>query len=112
MFKNTAMVRAWKGQEPAWKVFWLWGVGALVVMNVLFAIDVASTKDSKTGTAAGHSIFAILYLFWLCVSLWRSSRASSGSYKVIARIGVAFFVYAIVNYAYFILLVLHAHPDV
>jgi hypothetical protein len=100
-------VKAWRGQIPSWQVFWISGVAVLLGVNV--AIYFELSRDLREhgyinpGTIIGHSIAFSLYLTFLAVSLWRSARSSAGAYKILARIGAAWFAFGVLKCVYMFL---------
>lgn len=62
--------RSWKGEEPLWKVFWLYGVLLGIVVNILVEI----IKDMQLGqwvTLGALGFRYLVYGIWLIVSQWR-----------------------------------------
>jgi hypothetical protein len=99
-FANT-----WRGEVPSWKVFWISGVAILLGMNLAIYSDLSKEFREygyiNPGKIVGHSIFFGLYLSWLTVSLWRSSKNSIGGFRILARLGAALF--ALIAFACFYL---------
>lgn len=60
-------LRAWRGEQPLWKVFWIYGVAASCAIAALYF-----------GAMAGHTVLRQLlllvlaaYTAWIVVSVWR-----------------------------------------
>ena len=75
MFK--AIKRALKGEEKAWKVFWLWG-WLLYITSILIGFGAATDQLKNTFFAniVGFLglILIFIYPFMLCWSLWFCSK--------------------------------------
>ncbi len=61
-------IRAWRGEQPLWKVFWVYGVAASCAIAALYF----------GAMAAGHTLlrqFLLVvlaaYTSWIVVSVWR-----------------------------------------
>ncbi len=71
--------RAWKGEEKLWKVFWLYGVLAGIVLNLLLTVLIGNPLLAK--------LILLPYSVWVLVSLWRCAwNAGAKFWGVIARI--------------------------
>jgi hypothetical protein len=64
-------LRAWRGEQPLWKVFWVYGVavtGALIALYVFgFYLDRVALRQVLLPCFAG-------YTAWILVSVWRSAH--------------------------------------
>lgn len=61
----TSITRAWKGDEKLWIVFWLYGMLAGTILNILF-IDVIGGFVPLLGI-----IWPIVFTIWYLVASWR-----------------------------------------
>ena len=61
-------LRAWRGEQPLWKVFWVYGVATISVLIVLyvlgFYLDRVALRQVLLPCFAG-------YTAWILVSVWR-----------------------------------------
>jgi len=64
-------IRAWRGEEPLWKIFWVYGVaasGVLIVLYVLgFYLDRIALRQMLVPCFAA-------YTAWILVSVWRCAN--------------------------------------
>jgi len=64
-------MRAWRGEEPLWKIFWIYGVaasGVLIVLYVLgFCLDRVALRQMLVPCFAA-------YTAWILVSVWRCAN--------------------------------------
>lgn len=64
-------VRAWHGEQPLWKVFWVYGVvtsAALIAFYVLgFYLDHVAMRQALL-------LFFAAYTAWILVSVWRCAN--------------------------------------
>src|SRR5574340_1009628 len=62
-------IRAWRGEAPLWKVFWLYGVVAYGIASVLYALaiyaDHVALQQVLLVCAAGYSAWAMTCI-WRC----------------------------------------------
>ena len=74
------IIRAWKGEERLWIVFWLYGVLGLSFLTILqIFLQAVGTSAEKNGHSTTGiviimsfiTIFAIAYIVWAICSLWR-----------------------------------------
>ena len=67
----AAEIRAWRGEQPLWKVFWRYGVvtsGALIAFYVIgFYVDRIALRQVLVFCFA-------LYTVWILVSVWRCAN--------------------------------------
>jgi hypothetical protein len=61
-------VRAWRGQQPLWKVFWVYGVAASSVIVALYASAIYAGQRSLQQVLL--LVFSA-YTVWILVSVWR-----------------------------------------
>ena len=61
-------IRAWRDEEPLWKVFWVYGIGTSVMIAALYAVAVYA--DRMALRQALLLCFAI-YTAWILVLVWR-----------------------------------------
>jgi len=79
----AAEVRAWRGAEPLWKVFWVYGVatsGVLIAFYVVaFYVDRIALRQVLLPCFAA-------YTAWILVSVWRcASNTSEKLWGTLAR---------------------------
>lgn len=80
----------WKGEQPLWAAFWIWGVFVGFWLDTLFvptfkaAIEVATYahQDPLGWLTQYHLLaivmFALVYSVWNFVSVWRSAKGVWG----------------------------------
>ncbi len=76
-------IRAWRGEQPLWKVFWLYGVAASCAIAALYFGAMASGQ-----TILRQLLLVVLavYTGWIVVSVWRCAhRASEPIWGTLAR---------------------------
>src|SRR3974390_125738 len=67
----AAELRAWRGEQPLWKVFWLYGV---VTSSALIAIYVIAFFIDRV-TLRQVLLFCFApYTAWILVSVWRCAN--------------------------------------
>ena len=61
-------IRAWRGEQPLWTVFWLYGVAASCAIAALYFGAMVSGR-----TAPRQLLLLVLagYTGWIVVSVWR-----------------------------------------
>ena len=64
----AAEIRVWHGEEPLWKVFWVYGVATSVTIVALYVV--AFYDGRMALRQAPLSCFAA-YTAWILVSVWR-----------------------------------------
>lgn len=64
----AAEVRAWRGEEPLWKVFWVYGVATSVTVVVLYII---AFYDGRIALRQVLLPCFAAYTAWILVSVWR-----------------------------------------
>jgi hypothetical protein len=64
-------VLAWRGEQPLWKVFWLYGVAA---SSVLIAIYVFAFLFEHVALRQILVLCFAPYTAWILVSIWRCSN--------------------------------------
>jgi hypothetical protein len=64
----AAEIRAWHGEEPLWKVFWVYGVATSVTIVALYVV--AFYDGRMALRQALLSCFAA-YTAWILVTVWR-----------------------------------------
>ena len=77
----AAEIRAWHGEEPLWKVFWVYGVATSVTIVALYVV--AFYDGRMALRQAPLSCFAA-YTAWILVSVWRC--ASNTNEKLWSRL--------------------------
>jgi hypothetical protein len=74
---------AWRGQQPLWKVFWLYGVA---VSSVLIAIYLFAFLIEGVGLRQILILCFAPYTAWILVSIWRcASNAREPFWGILAR---------------------------
>ena len=77
-------IRAWQGEEPLWKVFWVYGVVASGVLIAFYAI--AFYVDRIALRQALLLCFAP-YTAWILVSVWRcANNTNEKLWSLLARL--------------------------
>ena len=61
-------VRAWRGEEPLWKVFWVYGVATSVTIVVLYVV---AFYDGHMALRQILLPCFATYTAWILVSVWR-----------------------------------------
>ena len=77
-------LRAWRGEQPLWKVFWVYGVttsGVLIVLYALgFYLDRTALRQMLVPCFAG-------YTAWILVSVWRcANNTQERFWSMLARL--------------------------
>lgn len=67
----AAELRAWRGQQPLWKVFWVYGV---VTSGVLITFYVIAFYVDRIALRQALLIFFAPYTAWILVSVWRCAN--------------------------------------
>ncbi|MBZ0147031.1 MAG: hypothetical protein K8F62_05735 [Pseudorhodoplanes sp.] len=79
----AAEIRAWHGEQPLWKVFWIYGVATSVTIVALYVI--AFYDDRMALRQVLLPCFAA-YTVWILVSVWRcASNTREPSWGTLAR---------------------------
>jgi hypothetical protein len=66
-------IRAWQGEEPLWKVFWVYGVLASVGLALFYLL----AMDQKRVVMQQTLLIAIAaYTVWILVAIWRCAENS------------------------------------
>lgn len=79
----AAEIRAWHGEQPLWKVFWIYGVATSASNVVLYV-----TAFSNGRIALQQVILPCFaaYTAWLLVSVWRcASKPEEKTWGMLAR---------------------------
>jgi len=66
-------VRLWRGEQPLCTVFWIYGVLATMGLGALYAF---SLYHGRIGLQQLLLFCIAGYVFWVLVSLWRSSQSA------------------------------------
>lgn len=64
----AAEIRAWRGEEPLWKVFWAYGVATSATIVVLY---VTALYDGRIALRQVLLPCFAAYTAWILVSVWR-----------------------------------------
>ena len=64
----AAEIRAWRGEEPLWKVFWVYGVATSVTIVVLYVV---AFYDGHMALRQVLLPCFAAYTAWILVSVWR-----------------------------------------
>jgi hypothetical protein len=78
----AAEMRAWRGQQPLWLTFWIYGVAVSAAIALLYGAAIytaASVVQQALLIALG------VYTGWVLTSLWRCTEASKHFSGLIAR---------------------------
>ena len=67
----AAEIRAWRGEQPLWKVFWGYGVATSVVIAALFAVAVYVDRIALRQVLL---VCFAAYTAWILVSVWRCAN--------------------------------------
>lgn len=75
-------LRAWRGEAPLGKVFWLYGVCVSATFVVFYALaidqDRLATQQLMLWCFAGYTI-------WILVSVWRCAATARSFWGLVAR---------------------------
>ncbi len=76
-------IRAWLGEQPLWRIFWIYGVLASVAAETLFGV--AAYQGRLVLQQALLACF-VPYTAWLLVSVWRcAENVRDGRLGILAR---------------------------
>ena len=64
----AAEIRAWRGEEPLWKVFWVYGVATSVTIVTLYIV---AFYDGRMALRQVLLPCFAAYTAWILVSVWR-----------------------------------------
>jgi xanthine/uracil permease len=79
----TAEIRAWHGEEPLWKVFWVYGVATSVVIVALYIV---AFYDGRMALRQVLLPCFAAYTAWILVSVWRcASNTNEKLWGTLAR---------------------------
>ena len=67
---STPAIRSWRGEQPLWKVFWVYGVAISVTIIALYVV--AFYDGHRALRQVLLPCFAA-YTVWILVSVWRSA---------------------------------------
>ncbi len=67
----AAELRAWRGEQPLWKVFWIYGVAASTVLITFYVIAFYADRVALRQVLL---LFFAPYTFWILVSVWRCAN--------------------------------------
>ena len=67
----TAEVRAWRGEEPLWKVFWVYGVTTSATVVVLYIV---AFYDGRIALRQVLLPCFAAYTAWILISVWRCAN--------------------------------------
>jgi hypothetical protein len=67
----AAELRAWRGKQPLWKVFWIYGVAT---SDVLIAFYVAAFYVDRVALRQVLLLCFAPYTAWILVSVWRCAH--------------------------------------
>jgi hypothetical protein len=77
-------LRAWRGQQPLWKVFWLYGVAT---SSVLIAVYLFAFFVERVALRQILVLCFAPYTAWILVSVWRcSNNAREQFWSLLARL--------------------------
>ncbi len=79
----AAELRAWRGQQPLWKVFWVYGVAASLALITLYIVAFYLERVELRQILL--PCFAV-YTAWILVSVWRCApNTREPFWSVVAR---------------------------
>jgi hypothetical protein len=79
----AAEVRAWRGEEPLWKVFWIYGVATSVMIVALYVV---AFYDGRIALRQVLLPCFAAYTAWILVSVWRcASNTEEKLWSTLAR---------------------------
>lgn len=96
--RNT-IIRAWRGQEPLWLVFWIYNVVVGFLLNLLLGW---LWHLRLPYVALALSIFLLAYAVWILVAIWRCTANSTLLWFLLARLIV------IINVVWSVVRIVHA----
>ena len=67
----AAELRAWRGEQPLWKVFWIYGV---VTSSVLITLYVIAFYADRAALRQVLLLCFALYTAWILISVWRCAN--------------------------------------
>jgi ribose transport system permease protein len=80
---------AWRGQQPLWKMFWLWALGGGAAWGaVLFALERLPWDLQKLWVNL-WLLIGLAFCIWILVSVWRCARHAVPVWRILARLWVA-----------------------
>ena len=79
----AAEIRAWRGEEPLWKVFWVYGVATSVTVIALYVV---AFYDGHMALRQVLLPCFAAYTAWILVSVWRCvSNTNEKLWSTLAR---------------------------
>jgi hypothetical protein len=76
-------IRAWRGQQPLWKVFWIYGV---VVSSGVVALYASALYAGHRAMQQALLLVFAVYTLWILVSVWRcATNVGERFWGVLAR---------------------------
>lgn len=82
---------AWQGEAQLWRMFWLWTMGAAVVLALLLSLIPAGAVRWTIGVIMG-----VPYFSWALIGVWRcapNSRWAGWGYGTRALLLIALIVF-------------------
>jgi hypothetical protein len=80
----AAEIRAWRGEEPLWKVFWVYGV---VTSGVLIAFYAIAFYVDRIALRQALLLCFAPYTAWILVSVWRcANNTNEKLWSLLARL--------------------------
>lgn len=76
-------IRAWNGQAPLARVFWLYGVLRSLLLILLYATTLILEQRRAEQAML---IFCAIYTAWILVAIWRCADQSESPWAAIARL--------------------------
>jgi hypothetical protein len=67
----AAEIRAWRGEEPLWKVFWVYGVATSVTIVALYVV---AFYDGRIALRQVLLPCFAAYTAWILISVWRCAN--------------------------------------
>ena len=79
----AAEIRAWRGEEPLWKVFWVYGVATSVTIVTVYVV---AFYDGRMALRQVLLPCFAAYTAWILVSVWRcASNTNEKLWSTLAR---------------------------
>jgi hypothetical protein len=79
----AAEIRAWHGEQPLWKVFWVYGVATSVTIAAFWVVAI---YDGRTALRQVLLLCFAAYTAWILVFVWRcASNTKKKLWGTLAR---------------------------
>ena len=80
---NNIIVSMWRGEQPLWKVFWVWGLG--LTLFIWLSSYLATVKGFALMWWVAVFIITLPVNVWWLVSVWRCSNNTKLIWQILAR---------------------------